>query len=83
MQVKIIAKCIDLCVRFWYYNFEIILCLKCNKIGNNKYRNFECKVWKAVCNMSYKIEFWKDKDFFEIGFMANVRTIRWKTWSKM
>ena len=53
------------------------------KIGNNKYRNFECKVWKAVCNMSYKIEFWKDKDFFEIGFMANVCKAMWKTESKI
>ena len=48
VQVKIIAKCIDLWVQFWYHNFEIILCLKCNKIGNNKYRNFECEVWKAL-----------------------------------
>ena len=44
VQAKIIAKCIDLWVHFWYYNFVRILCLKCKKVGNNKYRNFECEV---------------------------------------
>ena len=37
MHSKIIAKHIDLWVHFWYYNFEIILCLKIKKDVNNKF----------------------------------------------
>ena len=32
LHPKIITKCIDLWVHFWYYNFEIILCLKYKKM---------------------------------------------------
>ena len=48
MQAKIIAKRIDLWVHFCYYNFVRSSMFKILKIGNNKYRNFECEVWKAL-----------------------------------
>ena len=45
------------------------------KIGNNKYRNFECEVWKVVCNMCYKINFRKIKYSF-------VRLVLWQMWAE-
>ena len=64
-------------MQFWYYNFEIILCLKCNKIGNNKYRNFECEVWKALKYFAIcviRLNFRKIK-------YSLVRLVLWQMWA--